>query len=195
METENEKTLSNVTQLDTHKKSRQQIREEERQTAKELEKRKKFLNEFVPRHEIMALFKNIDALKQRLFQAELNNAALERIMVDKKIATRDEVTKAFEVEAIRSKEFNAITSESGNYVNRIFKCAEFEIDVNVTNIPDQLYNDESLTFEDKLKLAVDHNITRLLEMYPDSEEKIKAMEVKEESPLVIFPEEKKLILL
>jgi antitoxin component of MazEF toxin-antitoxin module len=177
-------TIPNINEI----RSRQQNRNEEREKQKELEKRKKYLNSYVPRYELMALVKILESIKQRLFQSEILNAALERIIVDNKIATRDEINNAFTFEAKRSQIFTEINNNTNNYDDRITQCTEYEIDINVTSIPQQILDDAILTDEQKISYALSNNIQILLDHFSDK------INSQEQSNLILFPD-KKIILM
>jgi hypothetical protein len=179
------KEASNINEF----RSRQQNRNEEREKQKELDKRKKYLNSYVPRFELMALVKVIENIKQRLFQSEILNAALERIIVDNKIATRDEINNAFTFEAKRSQVFTEVNSNTNNYDERISQCIEYEIDINVTTIPQQICDDPILTDEQKISYALTNDIQILLDKFSDSINELK----ESESNLILFPDKKIII--
>ena len=55
-----------------------------------------------------------------------------------------------------------IEFKGNNYEELLKKCKEFEIDPNPTSVVENLNHDESVTEEEKIRLATEYGITRML---------------------------------
>lgn len=131
----------------------------------------KFMDHVVTRKEMATFVKHFTTIRDRLFQVELLNGALERILLEKNIFTEDELNDVYSKEVEKSHVFATIQKQEGDYETRIKLCNDNNIDVNITVIPDQIFKDEELSIEEKTKLADEYNIDKLKELLTPTDSK------------------------
>jgi len=62
-------------------------------------------NTFVTRKEFVGLFQSVQRLRDRLFYVDILTSALEKLLIDKKLVTADEIKQFVEEETARAKSF------------------------------------------------------------------------------------------
>ncbi len=119
-------------------------------------------NTFVTRKEFVGLFQSAQKLRDRLFYIDILTSALEKLLIDKKLVTADEIKHFVDEETDRAKSFHEIQNGQKDYDARLKKCLELQIDPNLTIIGRQIYEDTELALADKIKLAEEYNLQILL---------------------------------
>jgi len=151
--------------------SRQQRRQQEREDEKYNKMMKKQLAAMATKGDLMMLVEAFNKLRDRLFQMDIINSALEKIIINKGLATRDEIMVAVKCEADRAMKMKEVNDEKENYEKRLETCLEFDIDPNFTSVPLQIFQDTNLTVDQKRDLAVKYNLETVLEKLPKEESK------------------------
>lgn len=147
----------------TNNISRQQRRQQERDERKYNETMRKQLSAYATKGDLMMLVDAFQKLRDRLFQLDIINSALEKVIVNKGLCTREEIKELVEYEAKRAIKLKEVNDEKGNYEKRLDICKEWDIVPDMTKIPEQILNDIELTKEQKLDFAEKYNLDSLLE--------------------------------
>jgi len=111
------------------------------------------------------LFQSVQRLRDRLFYVDILTSALEKLLIDKKLVTADEIKQFVEEETARAKSFHEIQNGQKDYDARLKKCLELQIDPNLTVIGRQIYEDAELALADKIRLAEEYNLQILLSVF------------------------------
>jgi hypothetical protein len=159
------------------KETRQQQRQKQRDEFKKQEAMRKQMSSAVTKAEFFQIVEVFNRLRDRMMHLDIFSSAVEKVLIDKGLVTRDEIEAAFEYESKRAVKFNEINNQKGNYVARLEVCKEWQIDPSVTQIPDQILADADLADEEKLKLANDFNIKRLIEIIENNKKEEKKDEL------------------
>jgi len=101
------------------------------------------MNSVVTRREMYEVIDAFNRVKDRVFYLDIYSAALEKVLLDKGLVTREEIEAAFAYEGKRSAKFTEICNQQGNYIERLELCKEWNIDPSITTIPDHLLADLS----------------------------------------------------
>lgn len=151
--------------------SRQQRRQQERDQEKYNETMRKQMAANATKGDLIMLVQSFQKLRDRLFQLDIINSALEKIIINKGLATRDEIKDAVSHEAERAIKMKEINDEKGNYEKRLETCKEWDIIIDMTNIPTQILQDISLTNVQKRELAKKYDLQNILDKLDGKEEK------------------------
>lgn len=140
-----------------HKALRQKVQnrfaEQEQQ-----EKERKYLNAALPRKEFMPFAQDMQTLKTLIGAMELMITSYHRVMINKDVATEDEINAAIKYEQERAKKWKEIKESKGPYEKRLELCKEWEIDPKDTGIPVEIEKDTTLTPEQKQTLRDTYGI-------------------------------------
>ncbi len=150
--------------------SRQQRRQQERDQEKYNEAMRKQMAANATKGDLMMLVQSFQKLRDRLFQMDIINSALEKIIISKGLATRDEIKEAVGQEANRAVKMKEVSEEKGNYEKRLETCKEWDIVADMTNIPIQILQDNSLTEVQKRELAEKYELQSVLDKLDGKEE-------------------------
>lgn len=150
--------------------SRQQRRQQERDQEKYNEAMRKQMSAAATKGDLMMLVQSFQKLRDRLFQMDIINSALEKIIISKGLATREEIKEAVGQEAKRAMKMKEVSEEKGNYEKRLETCKEWDIVADMTNIPIQILQDVSLTDEQKRELAEKYKLQSVLDKLDGKEE-------------------------
>jgi hypothetical protein len=142
--------------------TRQQKRKDQRDEFKKQEALRKQYNAPATRGEMYTIIENLNKMRERLFQLDVFCSAVEKVLIEKNVANREEFEAAYKYEAERAKTFNEINNGFLNYEKRLDECQNWKIDPNGTVIPQQLIEDKKLTTEEKLELARKYEIKEVL---------------------------------
>ena len=152
--------------LDMSKFNRKQRRQMERRMVHGEKARQKPLeqkgNTFITRKEFVGLFQSAQKLRDRLYYVDVLTAAMEKLLIEKNILTEEEIADKIKIESDKASAFQEIQKGVGDYENRLKKCLELQIDPNISNIGQQIYEDADMNLADKLKLAKEYNLDILL---------------------------------
>jgi len=161
-----EKKLEEIPNPTDERYNRHQRRQLKRQMISEEKKKqnrvKQLENTPVTRREFVGLFKSAQMIRDRLYYVDVLVAAIEKLLLEKRVITELELKETIRVEAEKAIAFQNIQKEEKNYESRLLKCRELDIDPNISNIGKQLYEDSEVTIEDKLRLAKEFNLMVLL---------------------------------
>lgn len=113
---------------------------------------------YVTKQEYYDLVEAFNFLRDRILYVDIFSAALEKVLLEKQLTTRDEIESAFQYETQRTAKFREINCGSGDYEKRLNECKEWHIDPNITIIPSQISQDKSLSKEQKEDLANKFNL-------------------------------------
>jgi len=155
------------------KETSQLQRQKERQEQKHQEQMRKYLNSPATRADIFKVMEAFEKLRDRILHLDLFTAALEKVLLDRNILTRDEIEEAFKYEGMRTAKFKEINEMQGDYEKRLDLCNEWNIDPNITTIVDQIFADQALTEDQKKDLADKYNIERLKDLLNPKKEESK----------------------
>lgn len=140
---------------DKTKPSRQQKRKMERDFAKQQKQMKKYMQASVPRAEITHY---LNSVQQRLAQMDLVLASLQHAILKKGVITEEDFANSLKFQQEKSNKFKEVMNSTAPYEERIKICKEFEIPIEVTNIPEQIKVDTKISTKEKLEFADKHNI-------------------------------------
>ena len=144
--------------------TRQQKRQQQREEFKKQEAMRKQMSSNVTKAEMYQLMELFNRLRDRMFHLDIFSSAIEKVLIDKGLATREEIEESFKFEGKRAAKFNEISNQQGDYKKRLDICKEWNIDPSITQIPDQMMADKELSDDERMKFAVEYNITRLIEI-------------------------------
>lgn len=139
--------------INNNGKSRQVIRKEQRNLAKQNEQVRKLNNMPVRRHELMQVLQQMQALWTRVSSLELTTASLYKVLTNNSIVTNDEFNKIVEREQERGVKFKEVQQSQEPYEDRAAICKEWDIPLEMTVIPAQIKDDHTLDMKDKLALT------------------------------------------
>ena len=130
-------------------------------------------NTFVTRKEFVGLFQSAQKLRDRLYYVDILVAALEKLLIDKNVMTEEEIKEKIKLESDKALAFQEIQKAEKDYENRLKKCVELQIDPNISNIGQQLYEDAGVDLAEKFRLAKEYNITILLKILEGQQDVMK----------------------
>lgn len=143
--------------------SRQVRKQELRQRQKQEEAMRKQLNAVATKKDLVQTHMFLKSLADRIYHLDILTSAIERTVVDKGLITREDLKNAYTIEAERAIAFEEIQKDqTDDYEVLLQKCKKHEIDPNVTVITERLAYDDNILEEEKIRLATEYGITRIL---------------------------------
>ena len=160
------KALPNAEQLDTSKYNRKQRRRLQRNIVHNEKSKNKQIeqkaNSYVTRREFAVMFQSIQKIRDRLYYVDILTAAIEKLIIEKTIVTEEEIGEFIKRESDKAMAFQEIQKEVGNYETRLKKCLNLQIDPQISNIGQQIYEANDINIDEKLRLAKEYNLEILL---------------------------------
>lgn len=154
--------------VDLTKYNRKQRRRMQRQMIYQEKQNQKTLeqkgNTFVTRKEFVSLFQSMQKLRDRLYYVDILTAAMEKILLEKEIITKERLEEVIKEESEKALSFQEIQKGVKDYENRLKKCLELKVDPNISVIGQQIYEDAEIEVPEKLRLAKEYNLHILLKI-------------------------------
>jgi len=149
-----------------NRKQRRQIRRKmvhnEKEKQKQMEQKG---NTVVTRREFVGLFQSMQKLRDRMYYIDVLTASMEKLLIEKNILTEDELKDTIKGEAEKALAFQDIQKGQKDYENRLKKCLELNINPNISNISQQLYEDADLALAEKIRIAKEYNLEDLIKIF------------------------------
>ena len=127
---------NNVTRMET--------RREDKKSKKQREAAEKYMNGVVRRKDLQPLFNELQKTQYKLATAELMINTLHRFIKNNKIGTDEQLNEAYEFEGKRPAILEEVVETKGKYEDRLQKCMDYDIAVQITNIIPQMKEDKKL---------------------------------------------------
>ncbi|MFA7202957.1 MAG: hypothetical protein WC188_04540 [Candidatus Caldatribacteriota bacterium] len=116
----------------------------------------------ITRKEFVGLFQSAQKLRDRLYYVDVLTAAIEKLLIEKNVITEEELGKYIKEESDKAIEFKKIQETPKDYENRLKRCIELNINPNISNIGQQIYEDTEVSIEEKTRLATEYKLEILL---------------------------------
>jgi hypothetical protein len=160
------KTKNKLVDLSQEKFNRKQRRQMASKMAKDERVKQKKLNMLanspVTRKEFVGLFQSAQKIRDRLYYIDILTSSLEKLLIVKGILTEDEIKVTIKSESDKALAFKEIQDQEKNYEERLRKCIELKIDPNISIIGRQIFEDTELSYDEKIKIAEEYELTMLL---------------------------------
>jgi len=170
--TQLENKLESLNEPVYNRKQRRQLR---RQSIRHENQKKSKLQRsgevFITRKEFVSLFQSVQKIRDRLYFIDILTASMEKILMSKNIIIEEELQKAIIEENDKAQEFQKLQNGEKDYINRLQKCIELNIDPNHSNIGKQILEDNELALADKIEFAEKFKLDSLLKILKSMEEK------------------------
>ncbi len=165
--------LPGAEQLDLSKYNRKQRRQLERKMIHEEKSKQSKLeqksNTFVTRREFVGLFQAAQKIRDRLYYVDVLTGAIEKLLIEKNIITEEELKDTIKREAEKAMAFQEIQKGEKDYENRLKKLIDLQIDPNMSNIGQQIYEDPDINITEKSRLAKEYDLKILLKILGEKE--------------------------